>query len=62
MLAAVIMEFGVRWGRNLALFDSFRGIYEPHDCTRKVIAFDTCEGFAGTAGQDGTAETQRSTA
>ena len=25
----VIMEFGVRWGRNMALYESMRGIYEP---------------------------------
>jgi hypothetical protein len=25
----IIIEFRVRWGNNLALFESFRGIYEP---------------------------------
>ena len=25
----VIMEFGVRWGQNLALFSALRGLYEP---------------------------------
>ena len=25
----VIMEFGTRWGQNLALFAALRGIYEP---------------------------------
>jgi hypothetical protein len=52
----VIMEFGVRWGQNLALFQSLRGIYEPYNYTRKVIGFDTFSGFAGTATQDGTAD------
>ena len=41
----VIMEFGPRWGRNLALFESFRGIYEPFNHNRKIIGFDTFEGF-----------------
>src|SRR6476661_4121753 len=27
----IVMEFGVRWGQNLALFESFRGAYEPLD-------------------------------
>src|SRR4029077_469154 len=27
----VVVEFGVRWGRNLALFESFRGMYEPYN-------------------------------
>lgn len=52
----VIMEFGVRWGQNLALFQSLRGIYEPYNYTRKVIGFDTFSGFAGTTAQDGTAD------
>ena len=25
----VIMEFGTRWGQNMALFEALRGIYEP---------------------------------
>ena len=52
----VIMEFGVRWGQNLALFQSLRGIYEPYNYTRKVIGFDTFSGFAGTSAADGTAD------
>lgn len=34
------MEFGVRWGQNLALFESFRGIYEPYNYNRKIVGFD----------------------
>src|SRR5690349_22262516 len=52
----VIMEFGVRWGQNLALFDSFRGIYEPYNYTRKIIGFDTFKGFVGTSAEDGKAD------
>jgi hypothetical protein len=51
----VIMEFGVRWGQNLALFESFRGIYEPYNYTRKVIGFDTFSGFTGVRAEDGKA-------
>ena len=50
------MEFGVRWGQNLALFQSLRGIYEPYNYTRKVIGFDTFSGFEGTSAVDGTAD------
>ena len=32
----VIMEFGVRWGPNLSLLQSLRGIYEPFNYTRKI--------------------------
>lgn len=49
----VIMEFGVRWGRNLALYESFRGLYEPFNHTRKIIGFDTFEGFPSVHEKDG---------
>ena len=49
----VIMEFGVRWGQNLALFQSFRGMYEPYNHNRKIIGFDTFEGFPSVDTKDG---------
>jgi hypothetical protein len=48
----VIMEFGVRWGQNLALFEAFRGIYEPFNISRKIIGFDTFEGFPAVSEYD----------
>lgn len=50
----IIAEFGVRWGQNLALFETFRGIYEPYNHNRKIIGFDTFEGFASIHEKDGT--------
>jgi hypothetical protein len=41
----VIMEFGVRWGQNIGLLSSLRGIYEPYNISRKIIGFDTFAGF-----------------
>lgn len=49
----VIMEFGVRWGQNMALFSMLRGIHEPYNYNRKVIGFDTFEGFPSVAPEDG---------
>ena len=40
-----IFEFGVRYGQNISLFTSFRGIYEPFNHNRKIVGFDTWEGF-----------------
>jgi hypothetical protein len=40
-----IFEFGVRYGQNLALMTSLRGIYEPFNHNRKIVGFDTFEGF-----------------
>ncbi|MEQ9400584.1 MAG: TylF/MycF/NovP-related O-methyltransferase [Longimicrobiales bacterium] len=51
----VIMEFGVRWGQNMALFSSLRGMLEPYNYNRKIIGFDTFEGFPGVDAKDGDA-------
>jgi hypothetical protein len=52
----VIMEFGTRWGQNLALLAALRGIYEPFNRHRKILGFDTFAGFPSIAPQDGTSE------
>ena len=49
----VIMQFGVRWGRDIAVFDSLRTIYEPFNISRTVIGFDTFEGFPSVHAKDG---------
>lgn len=48
-----IIEFGVRWGQNIALFNSLRGIYEPFNRHRKIIGFDTFTGFPTISEKDG---------
>jgi hypothetical protein len=48
----VVMEFGVRWGQTLALFESFRGMYEPYNYTRRIVGFDTFEGFPSVSEED----------
>ncbi len=52
----VIMEFGVRWGRNLALFTTLRSMYEPYNLSRRIVGFDTFEGFPSVSPPDGAAE------
>jgi hypothetical protein len=52
-IPGVIMEFGTRWGQNSALFASLRGMYEPFNRHRKIIIFDTFEGFPKISKQDG---------
>lgn len=49
----VIMEFGVRWGQNLAILQSLRGMYEPYNHNRKIIGFDTFTGFPSVNEKDG---------
>jgi hypothetical protein len=48
-----VMDFGIRWGQNLALLESFRGIYEPYNYRRKIIGFDTFEGVPSVHEKDG---------
>jgi len=52
----VVMEFGTRWGQNLALFAALRGIYEPFNRHRKIVGFDTFTGFPGVTEEDGSSE------
>jgi len=52
----VIMEFGVWWGANIALFGSLRAIHEPYNWTRKIIGFDTFEGYPEAVEKDGGSE------
>ena len=55
----VVIDFGVRWGQDMALFEAFRGIYEPFNYTRKIIGFDTFEGFPSVHEKDGDADIAR---
>lgn len=49
----VVMEFGVHWGQTLALYSTFRALYEPYNFYRKLIGFDTFEGFPSVHDKDG---------
>jgi len=55
-MQGIICEFGSLWGQNLALFESFRAMYEPYNHTRKIVSFDTFEGFPNVAEEDGSFE------
>ena len=52
----VIMEFGTRWGQNLAVLSALRGIYEPFNRHRKIIGFDTFQGFPSISSKDGASD------
>ncbi|WP_027363072.1 crotonobetainyl-CoA--carnitine CoA-transferase [Desulfospira joergensenii] len=49
----IIAEFGVRWGQTLSLMSALRGIFEPFNRHRKIVGFDTFEGFKGICDKDG---------
>ena len=52
-IPGVICEFGVQWGATLALLQNLRGMYEPYNVSRKIIGFDTFEGFSTIDINDG---------
>lgn len=41
----IIVEFGCWWGQSLTVFENLRAIHEPYNHTRRVIGFDTFEGY-----------------
>lgn len=45
--AGIIIECGVQYGSSLGILANLRGIYEPYNFSRKIIGFDTFEGFVG---------------
>lgn len=47
-----VFEFGTRWGPNAAQFAALRGIYDPFNRHRKIVAFDTFTGFPNIDGED----------
>jgi len=47
-----IFEFGVRYGQNFSLLTSLRGIHEPYNHNRKLVGFDTWEGFPEVSSND----------
>ncbi|MFJ3713449.1 class I SAM-dependent methyltransferase [Streptomyces sp. NPDC090053] len=49
----IIVEFGVRWGRHLSVFNALRTRHEPTNMYRKIVGFDTFTGFLDPAPQDG---------
>tara|TARA_B100001059_G_C17824963_1_gene580780 strand:+ start:1503 stop:2270 length:768 start_codon:yes stop_codon:yes gene_type:complete len=48
-----VFEFGTRWGQNSSLFSALRGIYEPFNRHKKIVVFDTFEGFPNVHSKDG---------
>lgn len=49
----VVLVFGVRWGRDLAILQALRSILEPGNAARKIVGFDTFSGFPSTTSLDG---------
>lgn len=48
-----VFEFGVRFGRDLALLDGLRTVHEPLNYGRRIVGFDTFTGFPSVHEKDG---------
>lgn len=55
-IPGTVLEFGTRWGQNVALFSALRGIYDPFNRHRKIVGFDTFTGFPEISPKDGDSE------
>ena len=55
----VIFDFGTRWGNNASIFAACRGIYEPFNRHKKIVAFDTFSGFPSVHEKDGSSDMMR---
>lgn len=44
-LPGVILEIGTWWGQNMVLLENLRAILEPFNKQRKIVGFDTFDGY-----------------
>lgn len=51
-----IFEFGCWYGANMVTFESLRAVYEPYNYTRKIVGFDTFEGYSSVRCDKDTSE------
>ncbi len=53
----VIMVFGTWWGQDVVVLHNLRAVHEPYNILRKVIGFDTFEGYPEISAQDKLSDT-----
>jgi hypothetical protein len=51
-IPGIIVEFGTWWGQNIVLFENLRAIYEPFNPSRRIVGFDTFQGYTGFSEKD----------
>lgn len=47
-----VFDLGCWWGQNSVLFENFRAIYEPFNKQRKIVCFDSFEGYTNWSDKD----------
>jgi hypothetical protein len=51
-LPGIIIDLGTWRGQTAVLCENFRAIYEPLHLNRRIVCFDTFEGYKGFSGKD----------
>jgi hypothetical protein len=49
----IVLDLGTKWGQNAVVFNTLRGIFEPFNRHRRIVAFDTFAGFPSVSVKDG---------
>lgn len=52
----IIVDFGTRWGQNMAIFSALRGMYEPFNRLKRIVGLDTFAGFPKITKEDGNSD------
>jgi hypothetical protein len=47
-----VLDLGCWWGQNSVLFENLRAIFEPFNKQRRILSFDSFEGYVGWSKQD----------
>jgi hypothetical protein len=47
-----IFDLGCWWGQNTILFENYRAIYEPFNKQRRIVSFDSFEGYVNWSEND----------
>lgn len=48
----IVIDLGTWRGQTAVLCENFRAVYEPLNFNRRIVCFDTFEGYKGFSGQD----------
>ena len=56
-IPGIIAEFGCWYGQNIILFENLRAIYEPFNQSRRIVGFDTFQGYTSFSDKDVVSET-----
>lgn len=51
-LPGTVLDLGCWWGQNSVLFENLRAIYEPFNKQRKIVSFDSFEGYTNWSDKD----------